>query len=303
MLVDAPSATPDRGRSFRRASVLNRSARELDAAALAPSVRADMVFAAGCESDRFGRRARRLLGRVDDRERMAQAIDGRIVHVGVADCAGFERCSTARSSHTHYARSAALVGQRQWPQIDGISQTGSPIEATQASLAEPRRGGQPRARGVRRCRGLCRARAGRQRRARSARLARRAPMLAALTEDPEMNARDRRRGDWPSCETSCPSRAPAGDRQLLPARLRRRAPGDARNSRRHRRRRGGAVRRRSVPDVRALRRRAGLEGRADQRERESDVGGYKEIVATSPAPACSPSSSSKAACTACSACR
>ena len=44
-------------------------------------------------------------------------------------------------------------------------------------------------------------------------------------------------------------------------------PGDARDPRRHRRRRGGAVRGRPVPHVRALCRRAGLAGRADLGER------------------------------------
>ena len=69
----------------------------------------------------------------------------------------------------------------------------------------------------------------------------------------------------------------------------RRQERDPRNPRRHRRRRGGAVRRRSVPHVRALCRRARLEGRGCCRPATAKSAATRKSSRPSPARASSPS--------------
>ena len=128
----------------------------------------------------------------------------------------------------------------------------------------------PRARRIRPpVQGLCGDRAGRQRRARSAPAARRARGARRPGPRPrgragaQGNGGRRGRGDPPQAAAR---RARAGG-QIAAARRRRRPRGDARGSRRDRRRRGRVVRRRPAAHVPALRRRAGLEVRIDQRQR------------------------------------
>ena len=75
--------------------------------------------------------------------------------------------------------------------------------------------------------------------------------------------------------------------QLLAARRGRRARGDARSARRHGRRRGGAVRRRSAAHVPALRRSAGLAIRADLGLARRKSAATRKRSPRSAAPACS----------------
>ena len=93
-------------------------------------------------------------------------------------------------------------------------------------------------------------------------------LIADPATDPEMRAMAA--AEKPALEASA-RRARTGDQARAAAqRCDGRAQRHPRNPRRHRRRRGGAVRRRPVPHVRALCRQAGLEGRGDLGQRRHD---------------------------------
>ena len=141
----------------------------------------------------------------------------------------------------------------------------------QGRAAERDVGARSRARGVRApVQGLCRDRAGRRGGARGAAAARRARRAAGLVDDRRRRAGAARDGGRGAAERSS-RKLPEAERalalKLLPRDAADERAGDARDPRRHRRRRGRPVRRRPAAHVPALCRGQGLAVRADLGER------------------------------------
>ena len=165
------------------------------------------------------------------------------------------------------------------------------IEARREELQNAMSAPDARARGVRPAvQGLCRDRAGRRGGARGAAAARRARACSTeMLADAER--RDARRWRPRRCDELQPQ-LPEAERalalKLLPRDAADERAGDARDPRRHRRRRGGPVRRRPVPHVPALCREPGLAGRDHLGQRRPRSAASRKWSPRSPARACSP---------------